>query len=168
MATVDQTVYPPTIASFDWFGVLTRYGFATFIACALLAYLAFYIVEPMRHDQQLFIQSVIKTNEAHAEVAHKQTEIQAQQATALTNLGILLQQIRDDQRRGVWLEHKTNPVPREGDGCSVESSKRKSLASRTAGGCNANYAGNRRCLIGMVSTVCGVRPPCAAIATSAT
>lgn len=109
MATAEPDTIPMTpLQSIDWQGMLMRYGFAAFIATALLGYMAFYVVEPMRRDQQLFMQSVIKTNEVHADVARKQTDIQAQQAKALTDLGVLLQQIRDDQRRGAWLEHKPN------------------------------------------------------------
>lgn len=106
MATANPETIPfqPSI-SFDWFGVLTRYGFTTFLACATLGYLAFYVVEPMRKDQQLFMQSVIETNKLNASTVAKQTEIQQQQAQALKDIVPVLQQIRDDQRRGAWLDN---------------------------------------------------------------
>lgn len=88
----------------DWLNVLSKYGLATLLTLLLLTYLAFFVVEPQRKSQERFMESVIKTNETHAEVAKKQTEIQAQQAKALSEIVPLLQQIRDDQRRGVWLE----------------------------------------------------------------
>ena len=95
------------------------YGFTTVAAALLMYYVAFYVVEPMRQDQQEFMRSVIETNKAHAAALTKQTDIQQQQATALTkqteiqqqqagtlsSIVPLLQQIRDDQRRGAWKDH---------------------------------------------------------------
>lgn len=95
----------PVVTGFDWFGVLKQYGLATFIAVLAIAYFGF-LFECQRRNQERFMNSVVLTNEAHAEVAKKQTEIQAQQAQALKDIVPLLQQIRDDQRRGVWLESK--------------------------------------------------------------
>lgn len=107
MATADPSLAGmQQVNAFDWFGVLTKYGFTTFIACATLGYLAFYVVEPMRKDQQAFMQSVIETNRTNATTVAKQTEIQQMQAQALKDIVPVLQQIRDDQRRGAWLEAK--------------------------------------------------------------
>ena len=96
----------------DVWKAIGSYGFTTVAASVLMYYVAFYVIEPMRKDQQDFMRSVIETNKtqvetnkAHADVAMKQTEIQQQQAAALSSLVPLLQQIRDDQRRGAWKDH---------------------------------------------------------------
>ena len=103
---------------FDWFSLLAKYGFATFISCVLLYFLAFYIVIPMRDDQKLFMQSVIKTNELDAEsragttaVMQKMAQLEQAQSITLATLvdqqkqtTAILSQIRDDQRAGAWLK----------------------------------------------------------------
>lgn len=91
----------------DWLSILQKYGLATFLSVVLIGYLGF-VTETQRRSQQKFTDSLISTNEARAEVERKQTDIQAQQAKALADIVPLLQQIRDDQRRGAWLEHKPN------------------------------------------------------------
>jgi hypothetical protein len=93
-------------ATSDWLSVLKQYGLATLLTLLLLAYLAFGVVEPMRKDQQRFMDSVIETNKLNASTVARQTEIQQQQAQALRDIVPVLQQIRDDQRRGVWMEKK--------------------------------------------------------------
>lgn len=105
MTTADNqfAAMQPVVTGFDWFGVLKQYGLATFIAVVAIAYFGF-VFEVQRRNQERFMESVIKTNEARVEVEKKQTEIQAQQARALSEIAPLLQQIRDDQRRGVWLD----------------------------------------------------------------
>jgi hypothetical protein len=97
-----ETIKMPTG---DWWAAVRQYGFTTVLAGALIAYLAFYVVEPMRVDQQRFMDSVIQTNALNAATVAKQTEIQQQQARALQDIVPVLQQIRDDQRRGVWREN---------------------------------------------------------------
>src|SRR4051812_19809230 len=115
--TEAATDHPPVITQSsvpaDWWAAVRQYGFATALASSLVWYVGFYVVEPMRLDQQAFMRSVIDTNKTHADaaaqqaaVSMKQTEIQQQQAAALSNIVPLLQQIRDDQRRGVWNESK--------------------------------------------------------------
>lgn len=96
----------------DWWGALRQYGFTTVLAGALIYYLAFFVVEPMRLDQKRFMDSVIQTNALNATTAAKQTEISQQQAKAMQDIIPLLQQIRDDQRRGAWNE----PRPKGGSG----------------------------------------------------
>lgn len=103
-----------------WPQLIAKYGLATALTIILLYYLAFYIVEPMRVDQRAFMNSVIKTNEinaathsAAASSMAQMTRVQETQSATLSTLveqqkqttGIL-QQIRDDQRRGVWNEAK--------------------------------------------------------------
>lgn len=109
-------IKPTTIVT-DWMALVGRYGFAAGIAVALLGYMAFYVVNPMREDQKMFMQSVIKTNElnaaTHAAAAasmQQLTAVQTTQANTLTTLveqqkqtTTILQQIRDDQRNGVWI-----------------------------------------------------------------
>jgi hypothetical protein len=110
-----------TTPATDWWGAIRQYGFATALASALLSYIAFYVVEPARKDQQEFMRSVIKTNEINAET-HKAaaasmtqlSQVQQTQAATLTTLvdqqkqtTIILQQIRDDQRAGAWRENKS-------------------------------------------------------------
>lgn len=92
------------VATTDWWSAVRQYGFATALASALLGYLAFYVVEPARKNQQSFMDSVIDVNKENAKTMAKQTEIQQQQANAMSQIVPLLQQIRDDQRRGVWRE----------------------------------------------------------------
>lgn len=90
----------------EWMSLVGKYGFAAGIAVALLGYMAFYIVAPMRDDQKAFMQSVIKTNELNAST----------HATALSTLvdqqkqtTAILQQIRDDQRAGAWRDSVKHP-----------------------------------------------------------
>jgi hypothetical protein len=106
VASVDTqfTGMQPVIATSDWLTVLKQYGLATLLTIILLLYLGAFVVEPMRRNQQTFMDSVIETNRINAATVAKQTEIQAQQAKALQDIVPVLQQIRDDQRRGVWLE----------------------------------------------------------------
>jgi hypothetical protein len=106
LEAVHQDVIPmtPVPQPVDWFSLIGKYGFTTALAVVLLWYLAAYIVEPMRRDQQRFMDSVIETNKINAATVAKQTEIQQQQAQALKDIVPVLQQIRDDQRRGVWLD----------------------------------------------------------------
>jgi hypothetical protein len=94
------------VSTSDWLTVLKQYGLATLLTILLLLYLAFFVVEPMRKAQDRFMESVITTNAQNAATVARQTEIQAQQAQALRDIVPVLQQIRDDQRRGVWLETK--------------------------------------------------------------
>ena len=110
-----ETIKMPTG---DWWAAVRQYGFTTVLAGALIYYLAFYVVEPMRVDQQRFMDSVIQTNILNATTAAKQTEIQKdqvrvqeQQAKALQDIVPVLQQIRDDQRRGAWNEPKSKGWP---------------------------------------------------------
>lgn len=104
----------------DWFGLIGKYGFAAGIAVALLGYMAFYVVAPMRDDQKAFMLSVIKTNEinaaTHAAAAKSMEQLTAVQQTQAVTLNSLtdqqrqqtaiLQQIRDDQRSGAWRDAK--------------------------------------------------------------
>ncbi len=113
MSTADMK---PTSMMSDWMALCGKYGFAAGIAVALLAY----VVQPMRDDQKMFMQSVIKTNElnaaTHASAAasmQQLTQVQTTQASTLTTLvdqqrqtTAILQQIRDDQRNGAWREAK--------------------------------------------------------------
>lgn len=103
----------------SWITFVTKFGFATAMALALLWFLGTQIVIPMREDQKAFMQSVIKTNEinasTHAAAAksmEQMTVVQATQAATLTTLveqqkqtTNILQQIRDDQRAGAWQKH---------------------------------------------------------------
>jgi hypothetical protein len=98
-----DTIKMPTQTTFgDWLAVLRQYGFVTALAAVLLWYMAVHVVAPMRSDQQRFMDSVIQTNILNATTAAKQTEIQQTQARALQDIVPVLQQIRDDQRRGAW------------------------------------------------------------------
>lgn len=120
MSTADMK---PTSMMSDWMALCGKYGFAAGIAVALLAYMAFYVVQPMRDDQKMFMQSVIKTNElnaaTHASAAasmQQLTQVQTTQASTLTTLvdqqkqtTAILQQIRDDQRAGAWREKAVRP-----------------------------------------------------------
>lgn len=104
----------------DWWGAIRQYGFATALASALLGYVAFYVVEPARKDQQEFMRSVIKTNEINADTHRaaaasmtQLAQVQTTQASTLVTLveqqkqtTSILQQIRDDQRAGAWRDAK--------------------------------------------------------------
>lgn len=94
-----ETIKMPTG---EFWTAVKQYGFTTVLAGVLIYFLAFHVVEPMRVDQQRFMDSVIQTNALNAATAAKQTEIQSQQAKALQDIVPVLQQIRDDQRRGAW------------------------------------------------------------------
>ncbi len=116
METVRTAEISPTAPFSDWMSLVGKYGFAAGIAVALLGYMAFYVVQPMRDDQKMFMQSVIKTNElnaaTHAAAAasmQQLTQVQTTQASTLVTLTDqqkqqtqILQQIRDDQRNGAW------------------------------------------------------------------
>jgi hypothetical protein len=107
VATAEQfTGMQAVPAPSDWLTVLKQYGLATLLTILLLLYLAFFVVEPMRKAQERFMESVITTNAQNAATVARQTEIQQQQAKALQDIVPVLQQIRDDQRRGVWLDNK--------------------------------------------------------------
>jgi len=107
----------------DWMNLVGKYGFAAGVAVALLGYMAFYIVEPMRNDQKAFMNSVIKTNEmnasthaAAAQAMNQMTQVQTTQASTLSTLvdqnkqtTTILQQIRDDQRAGAWRDPQKHP-----------------------------------------------------------
>lgn len=90
----------------DWWTWVMRQGAFAGMLIVFAGWFGVAIVVPMRDDQRAFIQSVIETNKVHATTVAKQTEIQYQQAQALKGMETLLQQIRDDQRRGAWLEGK--------------------------------------------------------------
>lgn len=108
------------LAGFNWWSWLARQGAMTVFLGAFAYFLAFSIVIPMRDDQKAFMQSVIRTNETnaatHASAAAAMTQlsqVQTVQATTLTALAdqqkqttSILQQIRDDQRRGAWNDPK--------------------------------------------------------------
>lgn len=110
-----RQVLPPVN---DWWSWLARQGVFAAMLMIFAGWFGSAIIIPMRDDQRAFMQSVIKTNETHAEVEKKQTEIAWQQveaekdqakamidqSQALNNLVPLLKEIRDDQRRGVWLD----------------------------------------------------------------
>lgn len=105
---------PP--AAFDWYSWLARQGVMTVFLGAFAYFLATQIVIPMRDDQKSFMQSVIKTNETnamtHASAAAAMQQLSQVQTTQSQTLATLvdqqkqtttiLQQIRDDQRGGVW------------------------------------------------------------------
>lgn len=88
----------------DWWSWVARQGAFAGMLIVFAGWFGVAIVVPMRDDQRAFMQSVIETNKVNAATAAKQTEIQQQQAQALKDIVPVLQQIRDDQRRGVWLE----------------------------------------------------------------
>jgi hypothetical protein len=97
-----QQVNPPAT---DWWSWVARQGIFAAMLVLFAGWFGTAIVVPMRDDQRAFMQSVIKTNELNAATVSKQTEIQQTQAQALKDIVPVLQQIRDDQRRGVWLEN---------------------------------------------------------------
>lgn len=106
-----------------WITFITKFGFATALALALLWFLGTQIVIPMREDQKAFMQSVIETNKqnaaTHAVAAQsiqQMTSVQQTQSATLSTLvdqqkqtTTILQQIRDDQRAGAWREAKPHP-----------------------------------------------------------
>ena len=114
-----RNVSPPVS---DWWSWLARQGVFAAMLIMFAGWFGSAIIIPMRDDQRAFMQSVIKANEIHADVQKKQTEIawnqveaekdQAKamldQSQALNSLLPLLKEIRDDQRRGVWLDKPTS------------------------------------------------------------
>lgn len=90
------------VSHFDWKNWLAKQGFNAVLLAAFIWFLGSQIVIPMRDDQQRFLNSVMETNRTHSEVALKQTLIQQQTSAALENMSTVLEQIRDDQRSGVW------------------------------------------------------------------
>jgi len=106
-----------------WITFITKFGFATAMALALLWFLGTQIVIPMREDQKAFMNSVIETNKlnanthaAAAQAMQQMTNVQTTQASTLSTLvdqqkqtTTILQQIRDDQRAGAWRDTKPHP-----------------------------------------------------------
>lgn len=121
-AAAQQSDYSPATFAIpnSWITFITKFGFATAMALALLWFMGTQIVIPMREDQKAFMQSVIKTNElnasthaAAAQAINQLTQVQTTQAATLTTLvdqqkqtTSILQQIRDDQRAGAWRDAK--------------------------------------------------------------
>ena len=98
---------------FDWWKWIASNGLYAFMLCVFAGWFAQVIVVPMRQDQTRFMDSVIETNKAHAAASAQSAQIQQTQAITLATLvkqqeqtTVILQQIRDDQRSGVWLRPK--------------------------------------------------------------
>lgn len=113
-------------SSFDWRKWLSTQGVGFVALFAFAGWFGYDIVIPMRDDQREFSRSVVKANEiaatanlsnaeankANAEANRqsaathqKLSEVQQSQAAALTQIPLLLKEIRDDQRRGAWKEN---------------------------------------------------------------
>jgi len=97
----------------DWTSFIARFGFATAVACALMYFVAYSIVIPMRDDQKRFMDSVIDTNKTNTESNRQLSVVQVTQTENMKTLvenqkliirqgektSEILSQIRDDQRK---------------------------------------------------------------------
>jgi hypothetical protein len=109
MATAEhQFTGMQAVPATDWWSWVMRQGIFAGMLIAFSGWFGTAIIIPMRDDQRAFMQSVIETNKVNAVTVSKQTEIQQTQAQALKDIVPVLQQIRDDQRRGVWLDKAGN------------------------------------------------------------
>jgi hypothetical protein len=111
---------------FDWRRWLASQGVMAVFLAAMAYGVFFYMVVPMRDQQQKYIDSMILTNKQNADSFGQLVTSHKDASSKLDNLvqiskessgkldGILrsqeqvlptLQQMRDDQRRGAWNDH---------------------------------------------------------------
>lgn len=104
----------------SWQSWLSKQSFTAVLVVGVLYWVATYMVLPMRDDQKDFVTSIVKTNLQHAEIAAKNadnvstlTKAQQSQSEALSSISEVQkqmlrvqEQIRDEQRRGVWNDPK--------------------------------------------------------------
>ena len=92
-----------------WFGFFAKQGVFAALFAALLWFLGYYVFIPQQQQTKAFQDAIIKTNEQHAAAASVtasamrgiEDSTRRQEKTGEQTLQVL-QQLREDTRRGVW------------------------------------------------------------------
>ena len=102
-----------------WFGFFAKQGVFVVLFVGLLAFLGYYVFIPMQQQTKAFQDAIIRTNEQHASASTItatamrgiEDSTRRQEETGRQTLQVL-QQLREDTRRGVWNDSR----PKGGSG----------------------------------------------------